>query len=163
MGNENRGWKWWQKVALAGGLVLFTLVVLFIGMRRPWVEPLPGVRTQMTRPFVRESDLAPDSAYRLLLVAIEPPAKPLSAEETSTDPADLFAPEPDPEAGWPAVELPPGPAQIWSPKGWIDALTKFKHHPWPAEPPPAAEQQAKDESRDPSGMEIGRASCRERV
>ncbi|MDX9981334.1 MAG: hypothetical protein RBU25_15015 [Lentisphaeria bacterium] len=106
MTDGKKGWKWWQLAALGAGVLVFLLLCLFIGLREPWIEPLPGVRTEMPRPFVRESDLGPDSAYRLMLEAIRPPAEVLP------------------------------PVQIRS-LDWTDALTKFKHHPWPAEPPPA--------------------------
>lgn len=74
MANERRKWHWWQQALLAVGVLVFTFLCAVVGFRRPWIEPLPGVRVEMTRPFVRESDLGPDSAYRLLLEAIRPPA-----------------------------------------------------------------------------------------
>lgn len=153
MSEEKQGWKWWQKLGLAIALLLFILIAALVGMRRPWIEPVPGVRITMTRPFVREADLGPDSAYRLLLAAIEEPAE-APPEEAPTEPAELFAPEPDPEKGWPPVEevLPePEPVRIWE-YGWSDALTKFKHHPWPAEPPPAHVE-------DPFSEELGEDEC----
>lgn len=108
MGNAGHGWRWWQKGTVGGVLLLFILVAVMISIRRPWVEPLPGVRVEMTRPFVREAALGPDSAYRLLLMAIASP---------------------------PTVANPSGP-RIWR-NDWSDAQTKFKIHPWPAELPPA--------------------------
>ncbi|MDX9979435.1 MAG: hypothetical protein RBU25_05220, partial [Lentisphaeria bacterium] len=137
-----KGWKWWQQAALGAGVLVFVVLCLFIGFRRPWIEPLPGVRTTMTRPFVRESSLGPDSAYFLMLEAIRPPAKTLPVP-AATGPGDLFPPEPDPELGWvPPSEPEPEPVPAWS-TDWSEALAKFRQFPWPAElPPPALPVQA---------------------
>ncbi|MDX9978452.1 MAG: hypothetical protein RBU25_00260, partial [Lentisphaeria bacterium] len=128
MADEKKGWKWWQQAALGAGVLVFVVLCFFIGFRKPWIEPLPGVRTAMTRPFVRESSLGPDSAYFLMLEAIRPPAEPLPelTEEPVAEPAELFLPEPDPEAGWAPLPAPaPEPVRTWS-QDWTDALTKFK-------------------------------------
>jgi len=122
MTDGKQGWKRWQQAALGGGVMLFIFLSVGIGLRRPWIEPLPGVRTAMTRPFVREIDLGPDSAYFFMLEAIRPPAESM-----------------------PSVQS----AQIWN-RHWFDALTKFKHHPWPAELPPSSRraETGKDGSDD---------------
>lgn len=107
------GWSWkkWWKGTVAAAVVILVPLVVLIGMRRPWIKPLPGVRIEMTRPFVREADLSSDSAFRLLLAAVEAPVGPPTAPSAESFP-------------------------IWS-RDWSDALLKFKVHPWPAEPPPA--------------------------
>jgi hypothetical protein len=110
MAEEPSGWKWWKKGGVGLALVLVVLLAGSISFRERWVEPLPGVRTAMTRPFVRESDLGPGSAYMLLLQAIRLPA--------GAGPAP---------AGDPVWHL-----------DWTDAVVKFDAHPWPTEPPPPA-------------------------
>ncbi|MDX9981887.1 MAG: hypothetical protein RBU25_17840 [Lentisphaeria bacterium] len=142
MTEKKKGWKWWQQAALGAGVLVFVLLCLVIGFRKPWIEPLPGVRTTMTRPFVRESSLGPDSAYFLMLEAIRPFAKPPPVP-AATGPGDLFPPEPDPELGWlPPPEPEPEPVPAWD-QDWSEALVKFRQFPWPADlPPPALPVQA---------------------
>jgi len=161
MADGKQGWKWWQQAALGAGVLVLVLPFLTIGLRKPWIEPLPGVRTAMTRPFVREIDLGPDSAYFLMLEGIRPPAEPVltpfaagrggfglggggffGAEPApipvAAGPEDLFLPEPDPELGWPPEPEPePEPVRAWG-HDWSEALAKFRQFPWPAEPPPPA-------------------------
>ncbi|MBT7299156.1 MAG: hypothetical protein HN849_06580 [Victivallales bacterium] len=124
MSEEKGRWQRWQKVAWAAPFVLLALVGVLMGLRRPWVEPVPGVRIKMTRPFVRESSLGPESAYRLLLEAVE---LPIGAEESLSG------------GGMAGPELTPATAeeqrQVWQ-NGWSDALEKFPIHPWPRQPPP---------------------------
>lgn len=57
------------------GLWTALLLVLQVmaAERRPWIEPLPGVRLEPTLPFRSEADFGPDSAYSLLLRATELP------------------------------------------------------------------------------------------
>jgi hypothetical protein len=117
------GWRWWKKLALATATLLFTVIAVLIGFRKPWVTPLPGVRVKMTRPFVKESDLGPESAYKLLLRAVEPPV------DAALDSA-----------------APP----VWG-RDWTDALTKLELHRWPAKPPPPAP--AEDEDGATSGID----------
>ena len=108
MSERKRRSRLWIKLVLATMAVCLILLALLVGSRRPWITPVPGVRVEMTRPVVTEADLGPDSAYRLLLQAVEEPdgAKPV-----------------------------PGTAKIWG-DDWSDALWKVRHHPWPVEPPP---------------------------
>jgi hypothetical protein len=124
MSEEKGRWQRWQKVAWAAPFVLLALVGVLMGLRRPWVEPVPGVRIKMTRPFVRESSLGPESAYRLLLEAVE---LPIGAEESPSG------------GGMAGPELTPATAeeqgQVWQ-GGWTDALEKLPVHPWPRQPPP---------------------------
>jgi hypothetical protein len=110
MAEERRHWRWWQKVGLGSALVLFTAIVFVCGLRKRWIKPLPGVRVAMSRPHVKESDLGPTSAYRLLLEAIEPPI---------------------------GLEGPPNRLRVWH-GTWQDATDKLATHPWPSEPPPPA-------------------------
>jgi len=107
------GWQWWQKLALAAAVLLFTAVAVLIGCRKPWIEPLPGVRVAMTRPFVKESGLGPGSAYRLLLQAIEEPAEATTIRQARD------------EWDW---------SNRYGGGGWQNALTKLELHPWPDEP-----------------------------
>src|SRR5438093_9710586 len=37
---------------------------------REWIKPVPGVRMEPARPILRETDLPPDSAFKLLRSAI---------------------------------------------------------------------------------------------
>jgi hypothetical protein len=120
MSEKRRGWKWWQKLALAGGLVLVILVAALMSFRQPWVEPVPGVRTEPTRPFVHESDLGPDSAYKLLLEALRIPA--------TVSPLGTGNP-------------------VWR-TNWTDAITKLDRYSWPQEPPPPARRTRKDDEGD---------------
>jgi type II secretory pathway pseudopilin PulG len=110
MAEGKKGWKWWQKLGLGLALVLLILLAALAGFRRPWVTPLPGVRTEMSRPFLRDADLGPKSAYRLLLAAIEEPS---GARPT------------------------PGNTKIWQ-HNWLDALEKLDRYGFPVEPPPPA-------------------------
>ena len=124
MSEEKRRWQRRQKVAWAAPFVLLALVGILIGLRRPWVEPVPGVRVKMTRPFVRESSLGPESAYRLLLEAIEPP---IGVEEPVSGGA-MGGPDSAPPTARKREK-------VWQ-HGWTDALEKFPVHPWPRQPPP---------------------------
>jgi len=135
MGKQNRNWRTCRRPVLAAVTVFLILAVLPVGSkeppaksqlspealrkaralgealrRKPWVEPLPDVRVEMTRPFVKESDLGPESAYKLLLEAIKLPKDPEAAD---------------------------GAPRVWR-TGWKDALDKLSVHPWPQEPPPLA-------------------------
>ena len=50
-------------------VVVFCLIGLWCGLlsvRKPWLEPVPGVRLEPSRPILREADLKPDSAYAQL-------------------------------------------------------------------------------------------------
>ena len=61
-------------------IVLFCLVGLWCGLlsvRPPWLEPVPGVRLEPSRPILREADLKPDGAYALLRKACA--AAPISS------------------------------------------------------------------------------------
>jgi hypothetical protein len=110
MSEEKKRWKWWQKAGLGTVLLFITLVAVLLGLRKPWIRPLPGVRVEMTRPFVKESELGPESAYCLLLQAIEEPTE---------------------------AKSPPDSLRVWR-RDWTDVLTKLAVHPWPATPPPPA-------------------------
>ncbi len=102
-GSRHR-FRWYQIVLLVALLVMLVL----IGVRRPWVEPLPGVSIVPSRPVVREADLGPESAYRLLLDATSMPA----------------------EEGNPSF------LQVWR-GGFPYVLVKFQFYPWPQECPVA--------------------------
>jgi hypothetical protein len=110
------GWRWRRKLALAAALLLFTVIAVLIGFRRPWITPLPGVRVEMTRPFLKESDLGPESAYKLLLRAVVPPVD--AALDSNVDPVWYY--------------------------DWTDALIKLELHRWPAKPPPPAPVEGED-------------------
>ena len=73
MSEEKKHRNWWLRAILGGALALFLPVVVLISCRRTWIRPLAGVRVEMTRRAVQESHLGPESAYRLLLQAIEEP------------------------------------------------------------------------------------------
>ena len=50
-------------------IVLICLVGLWcilLSLRKPWIEPIPGVRLEPTRPILLEKDVKPDSAFDLL-------------------------------------------------------------------------------------------------
>lgn len=109
MSAEKKRWPRWLRWGLVAILVLLILVVSVLVDRKSWIEPLPGVMTEMTRPFVRESDLGPDSAYKLLLQAVAEPDEACS----------LFR----------------DPPPIWH-TDWTEALPKLAVYPWPTVPPP---------------------------
>jgi len=114
MTTESKGWKRRQRRALASALVLFTILAVVFGLRRPWVRPLPGMRIEPTRPIRQASDFGPASGYALLVDAI---AEPKGADPLTRIWADSWQ-----DAGvklerhpWP-TELPPampaaGPGQ----------------------------------------------------
>ena len=55
-------------------IVLFCLAGLWCGLlsvRPAWLEPVPGVRLEQSRPILREADLKPDSAFALLRQACD--------------------------------------------------------------------------------------------
>jgi hypothetical protein len=116
MSTGNQGWKWWQKLAVAALLVFVTLGAVFVGFRKPWIQPIPGVRTELTRPFVRESELGPDSAYMLLLDATRKPAD---------------------------TDSTPDGRRVWR-GDWQDAVEKLATHPMPTTPPPPAPQPSRE-------------------
>ena len=113
MSKEKKPWQRWQKLALGLSVFLFTVLVVLLGARKRWVQPLPGVRLEMTRPQVEESDLGPASAYRILLRACA--RVPASRSVGS------------------------GGRKIWQ-LDWTDAGAKLQHHPYPATPPPAGSE-----------------------
>jgi len=39
---------------------------ILMALRKPWIEPIPGVRLEPTRPILLEKDVKPDSAFDLL-------------------------------------------------------------------------------------------------
>ena len=110
MSEEHKRRSWRRKAILGGFLAFLTPIAVLIGCRRTWIKPLAGVRVEMSRPIVRERDLGLDSAYRLLLLAIEEPVRPA---------------------------LPAGAIPVWR-TDWTEATAKFRHHGWPANPPPPA-------------------------
>lgn len=107
MSERRKRRNWWLKAILGIALALLIPVVVLIGCRKTWIRPLPGVRVKMTRPMVRESDLGPDSAYRLLLLASGRPTRPM---------------------------LPWGAPPV-STVEMAELLTRLRLHGWPADPP----------------------------
>lgn len=62
---------------MAGLWTAFLLMVqVTVAGRQPWIEPLPGVRLEPTRPVRTEADFGPDSAYRLLAQAARVAERP---------------------------------------------------------------------------------------
>ncbi|MBT3290988.1 MAG: hypothetical protein HN380_26825, partial [Victivallales bacterium] len=61
-----RGWRRWLGLALVMALlfVLLASVRFYLVLRnaKPWIEPLPGVCIEPSRPFVKASDLGPATA-----------------------------------------------------------------------------------------------------
>jgi len=50
-------------------IILICLVgfwCILLSLRKPWIEPIPGVRLEPTRPILLEKDVKPDSAFDLL-------------------------------------------------------------------------------------------------
>ena len=106
---ECRKWRRGQVVSMA--LLSLIPAAVLTGCRSSWIEPLPGIRVEPTRPIVKESDLGPESAYQLLMAAVAEP---------------------------PGLKLPEGTeaTRAWD---WSEALDKLHTQPWPEElPPPAA-------------------------
>lgn len=110
-------WRWPLRICLAGIATLVIASLKFMLGRQPWIEPLPNVRLQMARPFLEASALGPQSAYRLLLEAVEPPPAEVSS-----------ASEPSLEQG------PPETVPTWQ-TDWYEALDKLRQYPWPANLP----------------------------
>jgi hypothetical protein len=53
-------------------LVCFVgLWFILLALRKPWIEPIPGVRLEPTRPILLEKDIKPDSAFDLLRQACD--------------------------------------------------------------------------------------------
>jgi len=154
MNEEKRGCPWWKKLLAALAICLFTLLCLFFGLRRPWIEPLPGVRVEPTRPVMRRSDFGPESPYlrlinllvdlaeseggnslsrELLAIAGRLPPTP-TPEEFFASPAPAF---PEPVAKKPSWWWPGMDRQFHSENAEL-VLQKLRHHPWPDAPPPPA-------------------------
>jgi hypothetical protein len=58
-----------KKVLKRTAIVLICLVALWcilLALRRPWIEPVPGVRLEPTRPILLEKDVKPGSAFDLM-------------------------------------------------------------------------------------------------
>jgi len=153
------GTRWWRR-----GCRLLVAVVLLLSLaiaglypfRKPWVEPVPGVPVEMTRPHVTIDELGPDSAYKLLLATLTKivrtdlavPGRP--SQSVSTHILQMMgekvvypAPEPSPEEATPPTLEEEGlaaardPVLVWSwSSSWSSASAKLVHHPWPSSPPP---------------------------
>jgi len=123
MSEEKKHRNWWLRAILGGALALLIPVAVLISCRRTWIRPLAGVRVEMTRRAVQESHLGPESAYRLLLQAIEEP--------TRTAP-------------------PVGNPRVWSVDG-MEALAKLRLHGWPAAPPLRVAIQKPNQGTDTPG------------
>ena len=123
--------RWWRWLALALGMalgmallfVLLTSVRFYLVLRnaKPWIEPLPGVCTEPSRPFVKASDLGPATAFKLFLQAVAEPE---------------------------GAHLPADSCRVWS-RDWSEALTKLAVHRWPKTPPPPAPQPNDGAMQDP--------------
>jgi hypothetical protein len=112
MPEKRKGWRWWQKLGLAGLVCLGALLVVVLGLRLPWIRPVPGVRLEPSRPSLTEEELGPETAYALLKQALANTAN---------------------ENG--------NPSGIWT-YGWHEAEGKLEAYPWPSTPPatdPSAE------------------------
>ena len=110
MSETRTGWSKRKKAAVATGIALITAFAVVCNSGRRWAHPVPGVRVEMSRPFVGPNDLGPESAYRLLDKAL---AEPPDARRPGSVPA------------------------IWE-NDWQDAVAKFAIHGWPTELPPPA-------------------------
>ena len=107
---------------ILGGLLLVVILGgLLVGARRRWIDPVPGVRLEMSRPPITETDLGPGSAYQLLLKATRKPRG-----------------------------MPTQPAPVWGhPWAVATMYDKLLAHPWPAKlPPTMAERLAELEARE---------------
>jgi len=168
MGRKRRRWSRRRKLLVWGVIAATILGILLFGLRAPWIAPIPGVSVEMTRPFTREGNLGPSSAYRLFLTALAEIAKAEVADPDDNvrgsyvevlekvgitvvrggapPPAGDLFPESLAEQQQAAETKP---VRVWS-GGWGDALDKLTHHPWPTAPPPAAPPKSPDSP--PTGM-----------
>ncbi len=152
MDEERRGWPWWKKLLAALAVCLFTLLCLFFGLRRPWIEPLPGVRVEPTRPVMARSDFGPESPYlRLVNLLVDLAESDIASRQTPTlldrellaivgrpppPPAEFFG-SPESVAKKPSWWWPGMPREFTSGNAEL-VLQKLHHHPWPDMPPPPA-------------------------
>ncbi|MBT7163318.1 MAG: hypothetical protein HN904_11100 [Victivallales bacterium] len=158
MAEEKKRWKWWQKLSMAMTVIVLILIAAFIGLRGPWIRPLPGVSLELRRRPVPASALGPNTAYRLLLEAIADPVAPPVAPE-SGDEGGMFG-----DGGGDMSGDPVEP--IWGSSyndAWEIAETKFEYHPWPATPPPPFATVAQDTSTSEEGGQVSGMSAPRRL
>ncbi len=150
MNEEKRGWPWWKKLLTALAVPLLALLGLFFGLRRSWIEPLPGVRAEPTRPVMARSHFGPESPYLRLLnllvdIADHSGDASVSAGLLMAVGRSPWLAPPDPSEPvaelawwWPETRLLPDmPPRRSNSDTAQSVLQKLRHHPWPTTPPPA--------------------------
>lgn len=159
MGFGKRGWRCWKWMRLLCALALLPVVLLGLNfaLRKRWIEPLPGVRVEPTRPVMRRSDFDPESPYMRLVNLLLDMAEAVDGASANRelyaiagrvppppvappDPEEIFGePYPPPDECLRFRHAPTEQTWWWN-VYWLGnqnrsaemALEKIRHHPWPS-------------------------------